>query len=86
VGVRELKYRLSKYLREVKKGLSIVITERWKPIGQIIPKSTSMDDRIEMMIDAGLVEWNGKKFEGVEPAVVNRSSRQISEILVDMRE
>lgn len=86
VGVRELKNRLSKYLREVKKGRSIVITERGKPIGQIIPKSSSMDDRIEMMLDAGLLGWNGKKLEGVEPAVVNRSSRQVSDILVDMRE
>ncbi len=86
VGVRELKNRLSKYLREVKKGRSIVITERGKPIGQIVPKSSSIDDRVEMMINAGLVEWNGKKLEHVEPATINRSSRQVSDILVDMRE
>jgi len=86
VGVRELKNRLSKYLREVKKGRSIVITERGKPIGQIIPKSSSLDDRVEMLIRAGLVEWNGKKLEHAEPAVVNRSSRLVSDILVDMRE
>ena len=86
VGVRELKNRLSKYLREVKKGRSIVITERGKPIGQIIPKSSSIDDRVEMMIDAGLLEWNGKKLEEVEPAVINRTARQVSDILVDMRE
>ena len=86
VGVRELKNRLSKYLREVKKGRSIVITEHGKPIGQIIPQSSSLDDRVEMQINAGLVEWNGKKLVHSEPAVVNRSSRLVSDILVDMRE
>ncbi len=86
VGVRDLKNRLSKYLREDKKGRSIVITERGKPIGQIIPKTSSIDDRIEMMINAGLLEWNGKKLEHYEPDVINRSSRLVSDILVDMRE
>ena len=86
VGVRDLKNRLSKYLREVKKGRSIVITERGKPIGQIIPTTSSIDDRIEMMINAGLLEWNGKKLEHYEPDVINRSSRLVSDILVDMRE
>ncbi|MCK5646131.1 MAG: type II toxin-antitoxin system prevent-host-death family antitoxin [Anaerolineales bacterium] len=86
VGVRDLKNQLSKYLREVKKGRSIVITERGKPIGQIIPKTSSIDDRIEMMINAGLLEWNGKKLEHYEPDVINRSSRLVSDILVDMRE
>ena len=85
VGVRELKNRLSKYLREVKKGRSIVITEHGKPIGQIIPKGSSMDERVKTMIEAGLLEWNGRKLEQVEPVVENRSSRQVSDILVDMR-
>jgi prevent-host-death family protein len=86
VGVRELKNRLSKYLREVKKGRSIVITERGKPIGQIIPKSITLDDRVQMMIEADLLAWNGKKLGRRDKAVVNRSSRQVSDILVDMRE
>ena len=48
-------------------------------------KSSSRDDRIEMMIEAGIVDWNGNKLEKVEPAVVNRRSRQVSDILVEMR-
>jgi prevent-host-death family protein len=86
VGVKELKTRLSQYLREVKKGRSIVITEHGKPIGQIIPRDTSLQDRIAMLMNAGLVEWNGEKLQLIQPATKNRSSRQISELLVDMRE
>ena len=86
VGVKELKTRLSKYLREVKRGRSIIITERGKPIGQIIPRDIPMEDRITMMIQSGLVEWNGKKLEPIKPIVKNRSARLISDLLVEMRE
>jgi len=86
VGVKELKTRLSKYLREVKRGRSIIITERGKPIGQIIPRDTTIEDRMTMMIQAGLVEWNGKKLMPIKPTIKNRSSRLISDLLVEMRE
>lgn len=86
VGVRELKNRLSQYLREVKRGCSIVITERGKPIGHIIPKTMSVEDRIELMVKTGLVEWNGKKLEPIDPVVINRSSQLVSDILLEMRE
>lgn len=39
VGIRDLKNNLSRYLREVKSGQSITITERGKPIGQIVLKN-----------------------------------------------
>lgn len=86
VGVKELKTQLSKYLREVKRGRSIIITERGKPIGQIIPRAIPTEDRITMMIQAGLVEWNGKKLMPIKPIVKNRSTQLISDLLVDMRE
>ena len=86
VGVKELKTQLSKYLREVKRGRSIIITERGKPIGQIIPRDTPTEDRITMMIQAGLVEWNGNKLMPIKPIVKNRSTQLISDLLVDMRE
>jgi prevent-host-death family protein len=86
VDVKELKTRLSQYLREVKKGRSIVITEHGIPIGQIIPRDTSLQDRNTLLINAGLVERNGEKLQPIQPSTKNRSSRQISKLLVDMRE
>jgi len=86
VGVRQLKNHLSRYLREVKRGRTVVITERGKPIGRIIPKGLPVADRIEALAKAGLVEWNGKRINPTEPVVVNRSSRLVSDILVEMRE
>ena len=36
-GVRELKIHLSQYLRQVKQGENILVTERGRAIAQIVP-------------------------------------------------
>jgi prevent-host-death family protein len=36
-GIRELKAHLSAYLRQVKAGGTVVITDRGEPIGRIVP-------------------------------------------------
>lgn len=46
VGGRELKMRLSEYLRRVKTGATIVITEFGQPVGRIVPAERDCrDDR-----------------------------------------
>ena len=42
-GVRDLKNKLSHYLREVKKGRSIMITERGKIVATIVPAQEHPD-------------------------------------------
>ena len=41
VGIRELKSKLSEYMRRVKSGQTIVVTKHGKPIGQIVPVKAS---------------------------------------------
>ncbi|NIM93347.1 MAG: type II toxin-antitoxin system prevent-host-death family antitoxin [Anaerolineales bacterium] len=86
VGIRELRNHLSRYLREIKKGRSIVITERGKPIGRIIPKELPIEDRVEALMDAGILKWNGKKLEPTKPVITNQSPQLISDIILEMRE
>lgn len=86
VGIRELKTHLSKYLRYVKKGQTLIITEYGKPIGRIVPEGASLDDRIQAMMDAGLARWNGKKLEARDPQVVNRSDKLVSDIVTENRD
>jgi prevent-host-death family protein len=38
-GIRELKARLSSYVREIKKGNTVVITKRGVDVARIIPVS-----------------------------------------------
>jgi prevent-host-death family protein len=41
VGVRELKTRLGRYLREVRRGQTIVVTDRGEPVAELRPIATA---------------------------------------------
>jgi prevent-host-death family protein len=86
VGVRDLEARLSKYLRQVSQGQTIIITDHGRPVGRLSPVDRPLDDRLKSLQDAGLVAWNGQKLKSVTPAAVNHSDQQVSDILVEMRE
>jgi prevent-host-death family protein len=88
IGVRELKTQLSRTLRQVKAGETVVITERGKPIGRIVPLETSSEDRLQELIELGLVAWNGQKFgarpRGLSPARV-KGTVTVAELLLEDR-
>ncbi len=86
VGVRDLKARLSEYLRQVSQGKTVIITEHGRPVGRLSPVNQPLDERLKALQDAGLVAWNGQKLKPVPPAAVNRGDRQVADILVEMRE
>jgi prevent-host-death family protein len=86
VGIRELKENLSKYMAKVKGGQSIVITEHGKPVGRIIPEGQSLEERVDALVQAGVIAWNGKKLKRIKPLAVNRSDKLVSDIVVEMRE
>lgn len=86
VGVRELKAQLSEYLRRVKAGETVIITERGRPIGRIVPEPEMLEEKIQRLIDAGFMEWNGEWPEITEPTVVNESGILLSDIVVELRE
>ena len=86
VGTRELKSRLSEYLRRVKSGQTIVVTERGVAIGQIIPLRPSINERMQSMVNAGAAEWNGKKLQPYRPAAVNQGKGQLSDLVVEDRQ
>ncbi len=41
VGARELKARLGTYLRDVREGIAVVVTERGRPVAEIVPIARS---------------------------------------------
>lgn len=60
VGVRELKNRLTEYLRRTKQGEEIVVTERGRPIAliqpiQSAPQAASLEARLARLAVQGLV-------------------------------
>ena len=86
IGVRELKARLSEYLRQVKAGQTIVITERGQPVGRIVPAAQSRDEKIRAMIEAGLAEWNGETLKPMKPVARVRGKRTVADIVIENRE
>jgi prevent-host-death family protein len=86
VNIRELKSRLSHYLRLAKAGKSVEITERGIPIGRIVPTTAPVEDRIEAMARSGLLLWNKRKLKRMAPIARVRGKRTVAELLIEDRE
>lgn len=86
VNIRDLKAHLSKYLRKVKEGHTILITERGKPIGRIIPEREQIEERLARIVEAGLAKWSGKKLQPRNPTLTNQSEILISDLVSEQRE
>jgi len=85
VGVRELKNRLSRYLKRVKEGEEIVITDRGRSVARIVPARASQFKRfVEPLLREGVVRWSGGKPRGLSrrPAIQGKT---LSEMVVEDR-
>jgi prevent-host-death family protein len=49
VGIRELKAKLSSYVRHVKAGDTVIITDHGKAVGRIVPMEQSLEERLQAM-------------------------------------
>ncbi len=86
VNIRELKSRLSHYLRLVKSGEDVEITDRGVPIGRIVPIAVPVEDRLELMVQSGLVQWDGQRLPRAEPSARAVGRRTVADLLVEDRE
>ncbi len=86
VSIRELKTRLSHYLRLAKAGETVEITERGVPIGRIVPTALPVEDRLDAIAHSGLVAWNRNKLAPRLPRARVRGTRTVAELLVEDRE
>ena len=86
VNIRELKSRLSHYLRLAKGGESVEIMDRGTPIGRIIPTGFPIQDRIEAMAQSGLLLWNKRKLKRMAPVARVRGKRTVADLLIEDRQ
>lgn len=59
VGIREAKANLSRPLRMVERGKEVVLTDRGRPVGRLVPidkGALPLVSRIKEMEDAGILE------------------------------
>ena len=85
VGVRELKSKLSAYLHEVKAGQTVIVTEHGQSIARIVPVAQSLEGRLQAMMQAGLVMWNGKPLAPLSPPAAATGSA-VADLVVEGRE
>jgi prevent-host-death family protein len=73
VGIRELRADLSRFIKRVREGEEIVVTDRGKAVARIVPLDGQR--KIDQLIAAGIVKpaprpWSGelpKPIEGAGP-------------------
>ena len=86
VGVREMKAHLSGYLRRVKKGESIEITERGKIVARLEPASPPYPELqgIWDMVREGKLDWDGGKPTGA-PRPLKIKGKPLSQTILEDR-
>jgi len=85
VGIRELKENLSKYLKSVKSGDKIIVTDRKKKVAIIVPFGTETDEeKILQLTQRGVAHWNGTKPIGMRSRIESKG-RSVSEAVLEDR-
>jgi prevent-host-death family protein len=89
VGVRELKNRLTHYLRRTKQGEEVVVTERGRPIALIQPirsaeRIVSLEARLAKLAAQGLVTLPSQK-PSRRVRLVKTSGPPVSRIILEDR-
>jgi prevent-host-death family protein len=85
-GVRELRTNLSEYLRLVKNGDTIIITEYGQPIGYIVPYTHLANDKLKILGDAGVLAWSGKRLSAMQPIAQAKGKYNIADLVLEGRE
>lgn len=88
VGSRELKTRLGRYLKEVRQGATLVVTDRGEPVAEMrpIPRGgTRQEARLEELVALGVLT---RKTRGRLPHVESARGLgpSVSEAVIEDRE
>ena len=87
VGLREANMHFSKYLKIVREGQEVVVTERGTPVAIIKPliKDGTPEDKIRRLEEQGILRRAAKgKLPFGRPITI--SGKSLSETLIDGRE
>ena len=86
IGIRALKSQLSRYVRDVKNGATIVVTERGRRVARIVRESGSLAERIDTLRNAASIQWSGRRLNATRPIAKLRGKRSVAAIVVENRE
>jgi prevent-host-death family protein len=86
IGIRELKENLSRYMKKVKTGEKIIVTDRKKEIAIIMPlEKKAKQEKIYQLIQRGMASWAGDKPEGLPRRIVSKGKSVSGAVIEDRR-
>lgn len=86
VGVRELKSGLSRYLKRVRAGARLTVTERGRAIATLAPFDLPDDVAwAHALIVSGKAQWSGGKPAGATHPAPVVAGRSVSEAVLEDR-
>ncbi len=86
VGVRELKTHLSRYLRDLRRGKRLLITDRGRSIAVITPIEAPVEaEWAHQLVAEGRAHWNGTKPRASTRAVRLKGQRLASSVVLEDR-
>ena len=87
IGIRELKSKLSECVREVGSGGTIVVTARGRPVARMIADASALRERLEVLTNAGVILWSGRRLKPMKPvARVRSGKRTVADLISENRE
>ena len=85
VGIRQLKENLSHYMRQVKFGQPLIVTQRKKEIAIIMPfNKKPEEEKIMKLVQGGMASWSGKKPAGMKKRIASKG-KNVSEAVIEDR-
>ena len=85
IGIRELKENISRYMKKVKTGERIIVTDRKKEIAIIMPLEGKANvEKIYQLIQRGIACWSGGKPKGMPTRIVSMG-KSVSDAVIENR-
>ena len=93
VGIRELKAHLSHYIEQARKGETVVVTDRGKPVVRLEtitlkPGNERLPSKLQLLIESGQVVDKGlldpKKLPKPLPSL--RGDKTLSDLIIEERD
>ena len=89
IGARELKNRLGTYLRQVREGATIVVTDRGKPVAElraVVPAKSDEEARLQELVATGLLAPRTGKKLTARKKPIRIAGPSLSEAIAEDRE
>lgn len=84
VGIRELRASLSRYLKRVRRGDIIDVTDHGELVARIIP--AAVPENVAELLASGRATWSGKRFTAPDsPVRLKRGAPTVAEAIAEDR-